>query len=130
MLMLLVVPLNLAFAEASTSFRYRLANFSGPAPSQWARLAVDPEDTEVYSLNQRQNEIRVFDEHGAETYPFEEVFPSTADIAIGDDGDIFVLTARYQTSTIHLCNCGESRVCRHLIDREGERVIGHSHQKR
>jgi hypothetical protein len=101
---ILLVPLHAASGGMKVSFRHRLSDFSGPVLSQWARLAVDQEHTEVYSLNRRENSIRVFDEHGMEIYEFGERFPSAADLAIGDDGDIFVLTARYQTSTIHLCN--------------------------
>jgi DNA-binding beta-propeller fold protein YncE len=104
MLLVLLTPANLAVAGVRAWFRYPLANFSGPVPSLWARLAVDAERNEVYALNQHENDIRVFDEHGMEIYEFGERFPSAADIAVGDDGDIFVLTARYQISTIHLCN--------------------------
>jgi DNA-binding beta-propeller fold protein YncE len=110
MLVLLLAPVNLAVAEVRVSFRYPLANFSGPVPSQWARLAVDAEHNEVYALNQRQDEIRIFDEHGMEIHEVGERFPSAADIAVGDDGDIFVLTTRYQASTIHLCNYRGERV--------------------
>jgi sugar lactone lactonase YvrE len=101
---ILLVPLHAASGGVKVSFRHRLSNFSGPVLSQWARLAVDSQHTEVYSLNRRENSIRVFDEHGMEIYEFGERFPSAADLAIGDDGNIFVLTARYQTSRIYLCN--------------------------
>ncbi len=39
--LLLAVPLNLAFAGVTASFRYPLSNFSGPVRSQWAKLAID-----------------------------------------------------------------------------------------
>ena len=102
--LLLIAPLDVAFGEVTASFRYRLANFSGPVLSQWARLAVDAERNEVYSLNQRANDIRIFDDHGMEIHTFGENFPSASDIAIADDGNIFVLSTRYQVSTLHLCN--------------------------
>jgi DNA-binding beta-propeller fold protein YncE len=104
MLMLLMLPEAPAFAGVTSSFRYSLSNFSGPVRSQWARLAVDRERNEVYALDRHNNDIRVFDQHGMEIHVFGEDFTSTADIAIGEDGDIFVLTARYRESTIHLCN--------------------------
>jgi len=98
----LLVPLNLALAGVTASFRYPLSNFSGPVRSQWARLAVDRERNEVYSLRERKNDIRVFDEHGMEIFVFGEGFASAADIAIGDDGDIFLLSTGYKTATVHL----------------------------
>ena len=41
--LLLVLPLDPAFGGVTASFRYTLSNFSGPVPSQWAKLAVDRE---------------------------------------------------------------------------------------
>ena len=57
-LLLLTLPLHPAFGEVTASFRYPLSNFSGPVPSQWARLAVDQERNEIYALNQRERDIR------------------------------------------------------------------------
>jgi hypothetical protein len=73
------------------------------AASQWARLAVDPERNEIYALSPRENDVRIFDQHGMEVFAFEG-FVSSRDIAAGDDGDILILTKRYKTSTIHRLN--------------------------
>jgi sugar lactone lactonase YvrE len=108
--LLVALPANLAFAGVTASFRYPLSNFSGPVLSQWARLAVDPERNEVYTLRQRKNDIRIYDEHGMEIFVFAEGLGSAADIAIGDDGDIFVLSRGYQTATVHLLNFRGERV--------------------
>jgi len=108
--LLVALPANLAFAGVTASFRYPLSNFSGPVQSQWAKLAVDPERNEVYTLRQRKNDIRIYDEHGMEIFVFAEGFGSAADIAIGDDGDIFVLSRGYQTATVHLLNFRGERV--------------------
>jgi DNA-binding beta-propeller fold protein YncE len=102
--LLMALPANLAFAGVTASFRYPLSNFSGPVLSQWARLAVDPERNEVYTLRQRKNDIRIYDEHGMEIFVFAEGLGSAADIAIGDDGDIFVLSRGNQTATVLLLN--------------------------
>jgi DNA-binding beta-propeller fold protein YncE len=102
--LLMVLPVNLALAEVTASFRYPLSNFEGPVLSQWAKLAVDSERNEIYALHQRKNDIRIFNEHGMEIFVFAEGFGSAADIAIGEDGDIFVLSRGYQTSTVHLLN--------------------------
>ncbi|MDH3519160.1 MAG: hypothetical protein OEM49_01790 [Myxococcales bacterium] len=91
-------------AEVAASFRYPLANFSGPVPSHWAKLAVDPERNEVYALDERHNDIRVFDEHGMEIFVFGDAYASAADIAVGQDGSIFLLTSGYQTTAVHLLN--------------------------
>jgi DNA-binding beta-propeller fold protein YncE len=102
--LLLLVPFHLASAGVTASFRYALSNFSGPVRSQWAKLAVDPERNEIYALHQRKNDIRIFDEHGMELFVFGEGFASAADITVGDDGNIFVLSTGYETSTVHLLN--------------------------
>jgi DNA-binding beta-propeller fold protein YncE len=100
--LLMALPVNLAFAGVTASFRYPLSNFSGPVLSQWAKIAVDQERNEVYTLRQRRNDIRIFDEHGMEIFVFADGLSSAADLAIGDGGDIFVLTRGYQTATVHL----------------------------
>ncbi len=98
----LTLPLHAAFAGVTASFRYPLSNFSGPVPSQWAKLAIDRDRNEVYALNRRENDIRIFDAHGMEIYAIGEGLGTAADIAIGDDGDIFVLTRGNQTSVVQL----------------------------
>jgi hypothetical protein len=62
-------------AETQAAFRYRLSNFSGPVRSQWARLAVDQVRNEIYALNQRANDIRIFDEHGMASSSSETATP-------------------------------------------------------
>jgi DNA-binding beta-propeller fold protein YncE len=103
-LLVLPAPASPAPAGVTATFRYPLSNFSGPVRSQWAKLAVDQERNEVYALNQRANDIRIFDEHGMQIFVFGDGFASAADIAIGNDGDIFVLSAGYQTATVNLLN--------------------------
>ncbi len=93
-----------ASAQVQASYLYSLANFSGPLPSIWAKVAVDPEVGEVYALNTRKNNIRIFNESGMETFSFGEGFGSTKDITAGDDGDIFLLTGHGQAAAIHRCN--------------------------
>lgn len=107
--LLMALPVQLAFAGVETSFRYPLASFSGPVESMWAKLAVDAERNEIYTLRPRKHDIRIYDEHGMEIFVFAEGLGGAADITIGNDGDIFVLTNGYQTSAIHLLNYrGES----------------------
>ncbi len=100
----MALPAQLAFAGVEASFRYPLANFTGPVESMWAKLAVDSERNEIYTLRPRKHDIRIYDEHGMEIFVFAEGFGGATDIAIGNGGDIFVLTNGYQTSAIHLLN--------------------------
>ena len=102
-IVLLLLPAIPASGKQGASFQYPLANFAGPVRSQWARLAVDPERNEVYALNPRANDVRIFDQHGMEVFAFPG-FVSSRDIAAGDEGDILILTKRYKTVVIHRCN--------------------------
>jgi DNA-binding beta-propeller fold protein YncE len=102
--LLVAAPLSVAAAEMMASFSYSLSNFEGPVPSQWARLAVDPERDEIYALNRRKNDIRIFDEHGMEIFVFGEGFFTAADITIGDDGSIFLLSTGYQSAKVDRLN--------------------------
>ena len=108
-MLLLSLPVQPAFGELKASFRYPLSNFSGPVRSQWAQLAVDQERNEIYALNRRENDIRIFDAHGMEIHAFGEGLGSAADIAIGDDGDIFILTRGPEPRRFSSSITGESR---------------------
>ncbi len=101
-----MLPLVTAADETSleVSFLYPLSNFSGPVPSIGAKLAVDPELDEVYAMNPRKKTVQIFNETGMETFSFGENFPGMADISIGDQGDIFLLTGYGQTAKIHRTN--------------------------
>jgi DNA-binding beta-propeller fold protein YncE len=101
---LVVLPVNLAIAGVTASFRYSLSNFSGPVRTNWTKLAVDPERNEIYALDQRTNDIRIFDENGMEIFVFGEGFSFAADIAIGNDGSIFLLSTGRNASHVDLLN--------------------------
>lgn len=105
----LLLPAGSASGKQGASFLYPLANFAGPVRSQWARLAVDLGRNEIFALSPYDNDVRIFDEHGMEVFAFEG-FTSSTDIAVGDDGDILILTRRYGVSTIHRCNYRGERV--------------------
>ena len=73
-LIITVVP-----AKAVTnavSYLYNLSNFNGPVLSQWANIYVDKGNRDIYVINPRKQDIRVFDENGMEVYIF------------GDDGSL------------------------------------------
>ncbi len=77
-------------------FLHRLANFAGIVPSLWARVAVDEEHTEVYTLDQRKRSIQIFNDHGMEIFVVGEnvQLSGATDIDVGDDGDIYVVYPR------------------------------------
>jgi DNA-binding beta-propeller fold protein YncE len=102
--LLVTAPSSPATAEVTASFRYSLSNFEGLVPSQWAQLAIDPERDEIYALNRRQNDIRIFDANGMEIFIFGEGFSTAADITIGADGSIFLLSTGYESATVDRLN--------------------------
>lgn len=77
-------------------FMERLANFEGIVPSLWSRVAVDEDQTEVFTLDQRERKIQIFNDHGMEIFSLgDDVELSGAtDIDIGEDGDIYVVYPR------------------------------------
>ena len=82
-----------AAAELQVSFQYMLSDFSGTIRSQWAQLGFDQKNKEVYTFNQGGNEVRIFNEQGMEIFTFgeESEMISATDIAIGENGDIYLL---------------------------------------
>jgi hypothetical protein len=77
-------------------FLHRLADFEGIVPSLFSRIAVDEAQTEVFTLNQRDNDIRIFNGRGMEIFSLgDDVSLSGAsDLDIGKDGDIYIVYPR------------------------------------
>lgn len=77
-------------------FLERLANFEGIVSSLWARVAVDKERTEVFTLDQRERSIRIFNDQGMEIFSLGDnvELSGATDIDIGEDGNIYVVFPR------------------------------------
>ncbi|MFP3983347.1 MAG: hypothetical protein ACLFV2_06620 [Desulfurivibrionaceae bacterium] len=96
-------------AEIEVHFRYRLSDFQGPIPYQWAELAVDPGANEVYALNRQEDEIRIFNNKGMEIYrcPDHRKLGGLRDIAVAENGNIFLTRGRSTTTILRLdYRCG------------------------
>lgn len=93
-------------AELRASFQYLLSDFSGPVRSQWARLAFDPAQQEIYTLSKGLNEVRIFNRQGMEIFAFggDGDIVSAVDIAAGDDGRMYVLARDFQRNGIQVLN--------------------------
>ena len=59
-----------AMAGIETSFLYRLSNFSGPIPYNWANVTVDEQRNEIYVLDHEERDITLFNDRGMEFYHF------------------------------------------------------------
>lgn len=93
-------------AELKASFQYLLSNFSGPVPSQWARLAFDPQQGEIYTLNPGVNEVRIYNRQGMEIFAFGDTgdIVSAVDIAAGNRGNIYILARDFHKHAIQVLN--------------------------
>lgn len=80
--------------ELKVSFLYTLSNFTGPIPCSWVNLSVDREKSEIYVVDSRKRDIRIFNEKGMEVYRFgdDESLGTVLDLAVDRDGSIFVLS--------------------------------------
>ena len=98
-----------ARAQTSVSYLYHLSNFNGPVASQWARIAVDQQEGEVYTLNRTDSAIQIFNDTAMQTFGFGEnlALASAVDIASGENGEMYVLY-RFPMATVrHLDYRGE-----------------------
>ena len=93
-------------AAVETSFLYTLSNTSGPVPSSWANLFIDEERNEIYVVDTREQDIRIFNDKGMEIYRFgnDRSLGTIVDVAVKKDGSILVLSRRRPKSAIILCN--------------------------
>jgi hypothetical protein len=86
---------NNVFAGIETSFLYRLSNFSGPIPYNWANVTVDEQRNEIYVLDHQERDITLFNDRGMEFYHFGDdgSLGSAVDAAVDKEGNILVLSA-------------------------------------
>jgi len=91
-------------AGVQATYMYKLSNFQGPVESLWARLTVDPEEGEVYTLNQQDKAIQIFNTAAMQVYGFgEDLSLATAtDISSGKGGDMYVLFSRPENHILQL----------------------------
>lgn len=91
-------------ADLKVNFQYMLSNFSGTVPSQWARLDLDQQHKEVYIFNQREKQVQIFNEQGMEIFSFdlEGGTAAAVDIAVGNNGNIYLLTRRLGSANIQV----------------------------
>lgn len=95
-----------AVAEVQTSFLYRLSNFSGPIPFNWANIHFDEDRSEIYVTDSRIGQIRIFNAQGMEIYRFGDDWNlgTVLAAAVKRDGNILVLNRQVSKTSIYLCN--------------------------
>jgi len=91
-------------------YLYNLSDFSGSVPYNWAGLAVDKEQNEIYVVY--KNDIEVFNAKGMKIYSFgddENIRGVIYDVAVAADGNIFLLLHEEDSYSVMRCNYrGES----------------------
>jgi DNA-binding beta-propeller fold protein YncE len=105
-ILILAIGVGCLHAEVQTSFLYRLSNFSGPVPSNWARISVDEERQEIYVTDSQAGIIRIYNDRGMEVYRFGDDWSLGMVLAavVRNDGNILVLTRRNSRPSIVICN--------------------------
>ncbi|HXV77402.1 MAG TPA: hypothetical protein VD788_13880 [Candidatus Polarisedimenticolaceae bacterium] len=82
------------------SHLYNLSDFSGALPFNASRVYSDPVWNEVYVLY--QGRVRIFNAAGMEVFAFgdDDALGFPLDIAVAEDGSIFVLSYDYSDPTV------------------------------
>ncbi len=77
-------------------FLHRLADFEGVIPSLFSRVAVDEDQTEAFTLNPRDNTMRIFNSRGMEVFTLGDdvALSGASDFDIGAEGDIYLVYPR------------------------------------
>ena len=92
------LPVRAASAGSSlqATYQYSLSDFSGPVRSLWARVAVDPQEGEVYTLDTANAEARIFNDTAMQVHAYGEEYGlgSASDLAVAEGGEVFLLFGR------------------------------------
>lgn len=93
-------------AEVKSDYLYNLSDFTGAVPYNWVRLAVDRERNEIYVCNPSDMTVRIFNSNGMELYAFGDdgELGYVKDIALGENGDLFVLSGLGQDYSVIRAN--------------------------
>lgn len=89
-----VSVVSMAEAEIRADYMYNLTDFNGYKSYKWAKLSVDKQENEVYVVNTRKNNVRIFGKSGMEIYRFGEegALGNIIDIASFKDGNMLLLS--------------------------------------
>jgi DNA-binding beta-propeller fold protein YncE len=103
---LILVYSSNAPAGIETSFAYYLSDFDGAIPINTANFSVDEQRKEIYVVDHGQGVVRVFNRSGMEVYQFGEdgELGEVFDIAVREDGNMFVLTKGSPQPSLVLCD--------------------------
>ena len=103
------LPAVPARAETKASYLYHLSDFSGTVESLWARVSVDPQQGEVYTLNRSDSAIQIFSDTAMQVFGYGEnlALASAQDITSGDAGDVYLLSSSPVPVVKHLNYRGE-----------------------
>lgn len=95
-----------AQTDVQTSFLYRLSNFSGPVPSNWATISFDEARDEIYVTDSQSGIVRIYNDKGMEVYHFGDDWNLglVLEAAVRNDGNILVLTRKGPRPSIMICN--------------------------
>jgi len=95
-----------AQTDVQTSFLYRLSNFSGPVPLNWATISMDEARDEIYVTDSQTGIVRIFNDQGMEVYHFGDDWGLGLVLAtaVRNDGYILVLTRKGPRPSIGICN--------------------------
>jgi hypothetical protein len=87
-------------------FLYTLSNFAGPIPYTWANIHFDQQRNEIYAVDTREGDIRIFNEKGMEIYRFGDdgSLGPVVDVVVQKDGKILVLSKSSMWSSLVICN--------------------------
>lgn len=103
---LLAVAGRAAAAELESSYLFRLADVYGAIQMSWASLTYDPAAHELYVVDRRAGEVRVFGASGMQEQSFggDDAFGTIVDVAVAPDGDLYVLCYRARQAVVLHCD--------------------------
>ena len=101
-----VVGARFSMAATGASYLFNLSNFSGTVPYLWANMSLDPERNEIYVLDIRKKDVRIFNAQGMEIHRMgtDGSFGNVLDVTVEKGGNFLLLIRQRAGYVITRCN--------------------------
>lgn len=95
-----------AQGSVQVTYMHQLSSFTSSPSFMWVNLSADPTHDETFVTDYQNGDVVIYNKWGMETFRFgkDEGLPAPLDVAVTEEGDIYVLTSALAGGKVVRCN--------------------------